>query len=64
MCNILQYDVKPDYESFRKLNALDAGRVFCQLLLDSTALIEARRASFPDFDLQQFKEDLRTCLRT
>ena len=64
MCNVFQYDVKPDYESFRKLNSLDAGRVLCQLLLDSTALIEARRASFPDFDLQRFTEDLRTCLRT
>ena len=64
MRNVFQYDVKPDYEAFCKLNSLDAGRVLCQLLLDSTAMIEARRASFPDFDMQQFKEDMRTCLRT
>ena len=64
MRNVFQYDVRPDYEVFRKLNSLDAGRVLCQLLLDSTAMIEARRESFPDFDVQQFTEDLRTCLRT
>jgi hypothetical protein len=62
MHNVFQYDVKPDYEVYRKLNSLDAGRVLCQLLLDSTAMIEAHRGNFPDFDVQQFTEDLRTCL--
>jgi hypothetical protein len=63
MKNVFQYDVKPDYEIFSRLNVGEARRVFLELLLDSTIVIEKHKARFPDFDLERFKEDLRSCLK-
>ncbi len=63
MKNVFQYDVRPDYEVFRKLNSVEARRLLCEVLVESTAVIETRRASFPDFDVQKFKADLRSCLQ-
>ena len=61
--NVFQYDVKPDYEVFRRLNAVEARRILCELLVESTAVIEAHGASFPDFDVRKFKADLQFCLQ-
>lgn len=61
--NVLQYDVKPDYETFRRLDAGQARRLFCDVLLASTAAMEKHKAKFPDFDLDRFKSDLRSCLQ-
>jgi hypothetical protein len=62
MTNVLQYDVKPDYEVFYKLNSEGARRLLCEILVESTEVIDARSASFPDFDVQRFKADLQSCL--
>jgi len=63
MKGLFQYDVRLDYEVFRKLNSVEARRMLCEVLVESTAVIEARRASFPDFDVQKFEADLRSCLQ-
>ena len=63
MRNVFQYDVRPDYEVFRNVNSVAARQLLCKALLESTAVIEARKASFPDFDVQKFKADLRSCLQ-
>jgi len=63
MKNVFQYDIQADYETVRKLNSAEARRTMCALLLGSTTVIEAARASFPDFDVQQFIADLRCCLQ-
>ena len=63
MQNVFQYEVRPEYERLRTLNTLEARRMLCNLLIESTAVIEANRASFPEFDLQQFQKDFRSCLQ-
>ncbi len=62
MRNVVQYDVKPDYEAFRRLNYEQAKRFIADELVNSTSILEQHKAKFPDFDLQKFKDDLRVCL--
>jgi hypothetical protein len=64
MKDVFQYDVRPDYEVFRRLNSVEARRILCEVLVESTAVIEAHRASFPDFDVHKFKADLQSCLQS
>lgn len=60
--NVLQYDIKPDYEIFSRLNVEQARQHVAKALINSVGLLERDKAKFPDFDLLHFKEDLRNCL--
>lgn len=61
--NVFQYDVKPDYDILRRSNADQARRVLCDALVASTVVLEKNKAKFPDFDLDRFRNDLRSCLQ-
>ena len=62
MKNVVQYDVMPDYEVFRRLNYDQAKRFIANELVNSTSTLEQHKAKFPDFDVDKFKDDLRICL--
>lgn len=61
--NSASWDVKPDFAKFSG-QGLDGARDYlCEALIASTAVLEAYRDQYPDFDVACFRADFAACLR-
>ena len=61
--NVLELDVKPDYEKISRMNSELAERYLVETIIAGVDQIESARKRFPDFDVPQFRDDLRVCLQ-
>src|SRR5882757_3865516 len=61
--NVLELDVKPDFEKISRMNSELAERYMIETLIAGVDQIERARKRFPDFDVAKFREDLRVCLQ-
>jgi hypothetical protein len=61
--NVVEYDVKPNFEIFSKLSPPQAREYLAGLIVESTEVMTRHQSKFPNFDIARFKEDLRACLR-
>ncbi len=62
--NVVEYDVKPNHSTFSQLSLDQARQQLSKLLVDSIDLVEQHKSEFPDFDVAQFRGDMKLCLRT
>ncbi|MGB8326469.1 MAG: hypothetical protein WCE48_02695 [Steroidobacteraceae bacterium] len=61
--NVVEYDVKPNFEIFGQLSAPQARKYLAELLVDSTDVMRKHQSKFPNFDVATFTKDLRACLQ-
>lgn len=61
--NSAGWDVKTDFEKFRSMNLVQARGYLCEVLIDSTSVLEEHRSKFPNFDVARFRADFEACLR-
>jgi hypothetical protein len=61
--NVVEFDVKPNFEIFSKLSPPQAREYLAGLIVESTEVMTRHQSKFPNFDIARFKEDLRACLR-
>jgi len=54
----LTYDIKLDFETFRKFSEIEAKKHLSLEILKSLEIIETMRTKIKDFDLATFKKDL------
>ncbi len=60
--NVVEYDVKPNYQTFSQLSRPQARRYLARLLIDSLSIIERHKNRYPNFDVSRFREDFRVCM--
>lgn len=60
--NIIEYDLKPDFNLFSQLDLQQARAYLSDLLSHSITVLQDHATKFPDFDLVRFQDDFRTCL--
>jgi hypothetical protein len=60
--NVVEYDVRPKFEVFSQLSLPQAREYLSRILVDSAAVLEKHRNKFPNFDTENFVQDLRVCL--
>lgn len=57
------WDVKPDFTTFSGQSLEGARDFLCEALIASTAVLDAHRDQYPDFDVTRFRADFEGCLR-
>lgn len=57
------WDVKPDFTTFSGQSLEGARDFLCEALVASTAVLDAHRDQYPDFDVTRFRADFEGCLR-
>jgi len=62
--NVIQYDIKSDYEIFCRLNVDQAQKYLGEALISSVDTLKRNSAKFSGFDLLEFEADLRACLQS
>lgn len=62
--NVVEFDVKPDYQGVRTLNSEDAERYIIRSLIEGLSELTAHQRKFPEFDLTGFREDFCACLNS
>lgn len=60
--NLVEYDIKPDFEAYRRADVCEARRRLVGDLVGSLEVLEKHRDRFPNFDVAHFGSDLRVCL--
>lgn len=60
--NVVEYDVRPDFNLFSQLNRPQAREYLARILVESTNILEAHKAEFPRFEIDGFARDFRLCL--
>lgn len=60
--NVVEYDIKPDFESFRQADIGEARRQLANELVGSLPILEKHQSKFPEFDVASFRSDVRACL--
>ena len=62
MNKLVTFDVKPDYEITRRLNAEEAAKYISKCIVQAADQLIAARKRFPKFDAVQFRRDLEALL--
>jgi len=60
--NVVEYDIEPDFDEFRRLSAEQARCRLASELLSSLNILEQHRVKFTNFDVAHFGKDLKKCL--
>jgi hypothetical protein len=61
--NVVEYDVRPDFDLFSQLSLPQAREYLSRLLAQSTTILEANKGKFPRFEVEKFVRDFNLCLR-
>jgi hypothetical protein len=61
--NVVEYDVRPDFDLFSQLSLPQAREYLSRLLAQSTTILEADKGRFPRFEVEKFVRDFNLCLR-
>lgn len=60
---VVTFDVKPEYETLRRLSSEAAEAYIAEALIRAMDVISHHQRNFPLFNVAQFKEDFANCLR-
>lgn len=61
--NLVEYDVRPDYETLCTLATNEAHIYIADAVLKSVEILQRHRSKFPKFDLERFNSDIAVCLK-
>lgn len=60
---VVMLDVKPDFDTLKRLNSEAAGSYIAEALIKAMDVISSHQKKFPMFNAAKFKEDFAMCLR-
>ena len=60
--NVVEYDIKPDFEIFLRADASEARLHLVAELVRSLEVLKKHQSKFPSFDVTRFGGDLKACL--
>ena len=63
MKNVVEFDVRPDFDKFRVLGFGEARAYVGECLIESLGILDKHREKFPNFDTQEFARDFAACVR-